>query len=170
MHIVVGCDVFFTAQADRIIFNLFVLLQFLNSHPHRLYNNVLQWIFFRHLIWDSIMYLRFESPFSLIWVSMHRRRIIEISHNTWFDQHFLRQLPTTLSYKTYACKYLHLCPTLLPKFNSTHFKNLRYSICIIANVVQRNLLLEYFYRVVFSHHVIVSGEVNIVIMKFIPVV
>ena len=40
----------------------------------------------------------------------------------------------TFSYKTYACKYLHLCPTLLPKFNSTHVKNLRYSICIIACV------------------------------------
>ena len=40
----------------------------------------------------------------------------------------------TLSYKTYACKYLHLCPTLLTKFNSTHVKNLQYSICIIADV------------------------------------
>jgi len=45
-----------------------------------------------------------------------------------------KKLPPTLSYKTYACKYLHLCPTLLPKFISTHFKNLRYSICIIACV------------------------------------
>ena len=43
-------------------------------------------------------------------------------------------LPITFSYKTYACKYLHLCPTLLTKFNSTQVKNLRYSICIIACV------------------------------------
>ena len=47
----------------------------------------------------------------------------------------LMGLHTTPSYKTYACKYLHLCPTLLTKFNSTHVKNLQYSICIIADVV-----------------------------------
>ena len=40
----------------------------------------------------------------------------------------------TFGYKTYAFKYLHLCPTLLTKFNSTHFKNLQYSICFIAIV------------------------------------
>ncbi len=31
----------------------------------------------------------------------------------------------------YAFKYLHLCPTLQTKFNSIHFKNLKYSICFI---------------------------------------
>src|SRR5690349_752842 len=46
----------------------------------------------------------------------------------------LNALPPTPSYKTYACKYLHLCPTLLTKFNSTQAKNLRYSISIIADV------------------------------------
>jgi len=40
----------------------------------------------------------------------------------------------TLSYKTYACKCLYLCPWLRMKFNSTHVKNLKYSICIIAVV------------------------------------
>jgi hypothetical protein len=43
-------------------------------------------------------------------------------------------LAATLGYKTYAFKYLHLCPTLLTKFNSAHFKNLQYSICFIAIV------------------------------------
>src|SRR5688572_9695300 len=42
----------------------------------------------------------------------------------------------TPSYKTYAFKYAHLCPTLLTKFNSTHVKNLQYSICFIAFVVR----------------------------------
>jgi len=42
----------------------------------------------------------------------------------------------TLGYKTYSFKYLHLCPALLTKFNSTHFKNLRYSICFIDIVWQ----------------------------------
>ena len=35
--------------------------------------------------------------FALIWISMSKRRIIEINHNTWLAQHFLRQLPTTVS-------------------------------------------------------------------------
>jgi hypothetical protein len=46
----------------------------------------------------------------------------------------VRVLPLTLSYRTYAGKYLHLCPTLLPKFNNTHVKDLHNSICIIAVV------------------------------------
>jgi hypothetical protein len=50
---------------------------------------------------------------------------------------FDTKLPTTFGYKTYAFKYLHLCPALLTKFNSTHFKNLQYSICFIAVVVAR---------------------------------
>ena len=51
---------------------------------------------------------------------------------------FVSKLLVTPSYKTYACKYLHLYPTLLTKFNSTNVKNLQYSICIIADVVQRS--------------------------------
>jgi hypothetical protein len=47
---------------------------------------------------------------------------------------FVEALQPTSSHKTYACKYQHLCPTLLPKFNSTHVKNLRYGMCIIADV------------------------------------
>lgn len=50
----------------------------------------------------------------------------------------LAELALTLGYKTYAFKYLHPCPTLLPKFNSTHFENLQYSICFIATVVGRS--------------------------------
>jgi hypothetical protein len=50
---------------------------------------------------------------------------------------FFSKLAITLSYKTYACKYLHLCPTLLAKFNTTQVKNLQYSICMEADVVQR---------------------------------
>jgi hypothetical protein len=46
------------------------------------------------------------------------------------------ECPTTFSYKTYAFKYLHLCPALLTKFNCTHFKNLQYSICLIAFIVR----------------------------------
>ena len=50
------------------------------------------------------------------------------------DQIVRALLLLTLVYKTYAFKYLHLCPTLLTKFNSTHFMNLQYSICFIAFV------------------------------------
>jgi len=58
------------------------------------------------------------------------------------------KLLPTLGYKTYACKYLHLCPTLLPKFNGTHFNNLQYSICLIACVSGCQIICEVCHAVV----------------------
>ena len=50
-----------------------------------------------------------------------------------------KALPTTPGYKTCAAKYLHHSPTLLTKFNSTNFKNLKYSTCFIAVVMRQPL-------------------------------
>src|SRR6187431_3154207 len=75
-----------------------------------------------------------------------RRELNTVLSSYVILQTFSLALALTPSYKTYACKYLHLCPTLLPKFNSTHFKNLQYSICFIACVSGWNFFRNYSQR------------------------
>src|SRR5688572_20816271 len=94
---------------------------------------------------------------------------------------FLRGLEwlLTSSYKTYACKYLHLCPTLLAKFNSTHVKNLQYSICIIAVVMGWPFYKSLFFvplshvlnKIPAGHHSLVFAcNSGILVCKFLVII
>ena len=88
-------------------------------------------------------------------------QLIEINMKIIIDT-LINKLPPTLSDKTYAFKYLPLYHTLMRKFNSTNFKNLRYSICFIVLLaaVPSALSLKHFQSVLvkcYLKHVLFFG-------------